>query len=155
MQVFTVHKARDADAPEAVAFVPDGFAVGAFAFGIFWLLFNRMWVVLGFTLLAIAVLTGIGYGLSLGPLAIWALSVLPNLFLGLEGHQLKRWSLERSGRTAVAVIAARSLDDAEFRYFSGAAQLRPGVQASPLSFGAAQPKPEPVLGLFPEPGGRA
>ncbi|MCA0422443.1 MAG: DUF2628 domain-containing protein [Proteobacteria bacterium] len=158
MQVYTVHRAKRGATPEAVEFVPDGFSYGAFVFGPFWLAYRRLWLVLAIVLMAIAIITGIEYAAGLNPAIGGALSLLTGLFLGLEGNQLVRWTLERNGRPALAVVTGKNLDEAEFRYFSEI-----GGTPSGTSYPAGLPRTAisgdagggPVLGLFPSPGGRA
>lgn len=158
MQSFTVHlkdsDARGVDAAEAAVFVGDKFSVPAFVFGIGWLIYHRLWIALCIGLMLLAALTGLGMALHLDPAAVSALSLLFNLALGLEASQIRRWTLERNGQGAVAVVAARTLDEAEARFFTGyEARQRP----APTNFapGQALPAVSQVLGMFPQPGGRS
>lgn len=165
MQSFTVHPAQAgprsgalSSGAEQAEFVPDGFCVPAFAFGVFWLAWRRLWLALCGALIVLALLTGLGIALALHPVALWGLSVLLNFALGLEGHQLRRWTLERNGRPATAIVAARNLDEAEIRYFSGLTQR---AEPAPISLQAAHVLPASfaparnVIGVFPQPGGRS
>lgn len=161
MQSFTVHPAESGpgSGPEQAEFVPDGFCVPAFAFGVFWLAGHRLWLALCGALVVLALLAGLGLALALHPLALWGLSVLLNFALGLEGHQLRRWTLERNGRPATAIVAARNLAEAEIRYFSGLTQIPGSVAAAPPQAAHVLPASfapsQNVIGVFPQPGGRS
>lgn len=157
MQTFTVHlpdaSRRDAATLEKAEFVPDGFSYTAFAYGELWLLFQRLWVALALYLAVLALLLAAGVFLNLGAGMLLAVLALMHLFLGLEGNQIRRLSLERSGWPAVEVVTARTLAEAEGKFFAEATRSRP----APAVVGVLPPtlRPGPVLGVFPEPGGRA
>ena len=158
MQSFTVHPAEGEPGrgAEQAIFVPDGFSVPAFAFGIVWLAYRRLWLALCGALMVLALLAGIGFVLDLHPVSVWGLSVLANLALGFEGNQIHRWTLERNGRPATAIVAAKNLAVAEIRYFSGGRIPHPVAAADaahvlPASFTPATG----VIGVFPQPGGRS
>lgn len=157
MQTFTVHlpdaTRRDAATLEKADFVPDGFSWAAFAFGEFWLVYRRLWIALALYLVVLAIVTGLGVALSLGSGPSLALAFLMHLFLGLEGNQIRRLALERAGRPAVEIVAARTLPEAEAKFFAEAARLRPAATGGGSLPPAA--RPTAVLGVFPEPGGRA
>lgn len=150
MQTYTVHLSdpgrRDAASLEKATLVPEGFAWGALAFGGLWLLWNRLWVAFALYLVVLAVLVGLIIGFQLDPLIAPLLSGLVNLLLGLEGHQIRRLSLERAGQPVVAVVAARNAEEAEARYFADAIGRRP---AEPVA-ATAKSDPGAFLGLFPE-----
>jgi hypothetical protein len=158
MVSYTVHlpdpRRRDAAVLEKAEFVPDAFSKGAFVFGGFWLLFHRLWIALALYVIALAVLIGVAAFLRLDPtISLW-LSALANLLLGLEGNNLRRAALERSGKPAVDIVTARRLEEAEQKFFALCASRR---AASPPGGASAPQRPAqtPVLGVFPEPGGRA
>lgn len=143
---------------EAVQFVPDSFAPLAFLFPWAWFPLQRMWwvtlgylVLMGLTVLALSLA-------GLSPLLRTTITTALSLLIGLEATNLKRWTLRRRGWREVAVIVARSQDEAERRYFAerGAA---PAVRTEPrfAASGPVSPLPaQPVIGLFPEaePGAR-
>lgn len=158
MLAFTVHASRDAGPGEAqeVDFIPDGFAIGAFAFGIFWLVFHRLWMALAVALVVLAALMGLAYAFHLHPVSLWGLTTAFNLLLGLEGHQIRRWTLVRHGCPALAVITARNADEAEVRYFTGVGQSRTVLApASPIRAAPFPARQEAGIGMFPSAGGRA
>jgi hypothetical protein len=89
-------------AHEEPVLVPERFAWGALFFGPVWLAAYRAWIPAILSLaagLVIALLThGIAQVVLMTGLA---------LILGLTGHDLRRWSLERSGYLLVHVLAGR------------------------------------------------
>ncbi|HRK23368.1 MAG TPA: DUF2628 domain-containing protein [Beijerinckiaceae bacterium] len=158
MQSFTVHLADTAaseNALEGAEFVSERFSMPALVFGAFWLAFNRLWLALAGVLVVLALLAGIGHALSVpGPVQS-AMSLLVHALIGLEAGALRRWTLERNGKPTVAVVAARTLEEAEVRFFSN---YRP-MQAAPSAAMPSPTMPYPaagssVLGIFPAPGGR-
>ena len=157
MQTFTVHlpdaARRDAAMLERAEFVPDGFRYGAFAFGGFWLAAHRLWIALALYLVTLALVVAAGMVLQLDPGLGLTLVFLLHLLLGLEGNQIRRLSLEKSGRPSVGVVAAGSLQEAEAKFFTEAMRQ----QAAPPAGASLPPRaqPGPVLGVFPQPGGRA
>ncbi len=161
MQSFTVHLSNQGseharptlEAAEKAVFIQDGFSFPAFVFGGFWLAYKRQWLALCFFLILFAALTGLGYWLGLDPMAVSGLSMLLNLFVGVEGHDIQRRTLERHKKPAVAVVTAHKLEDAEAKFFSSL----PVRSASPAGTGVlpAWPQTNEVIGMFPMPGGRS
>jgi hypothetical protein len=103
MKVWTVHL-RD-DAPPAL--VREGFSLGAALFGPVWLVLHRAWIPAAAALgawLAVGGLTSGGTPLVLGVGLV--------LLLGLSGHDLRRWSLDRRGFTLAEVVTARNRETA-------------------------------------------
>ncbi|MGA3403040.1 MAG: DUF2628 domain-containing protein [Acetobacteraceae bacterium] len=87
--------------------VGEGFAWGALLFGPLWLAAHRAWIpaALAFAagLLIVALTTGASATALMLALAVW---------LGLSGHDLRRWSMRRRGFTLFEIIAARNEADA-------------------------------------------
>jgi hypothetical protein len=91
----------------APVLVREGFAWGAFLFGPLWLAAHRAWIPAALALAAgILILT-----LTTGATAI-ALMLALVLWLGLSGHDLRRWSMRQRGFALFGVIAARDETDA-------------------------------------------
>ncbi len=166
MATYTVHVpqafANEAEAAERTLFVRDGFSLSAAVFGPLWLLWNRLWLAaLGWVLIMAAVGAG-GWALSLPDQTVGSLLLLFAILLGFEGSSLIRWKAARRGYDFAGVVAGRHREDCERRFFAGWLERRPGRS------GPATPRPAaleprlpqgverapPVLGLFPEPGGR-
>ncbi|CAM5773642.1 DUF2628 domain-containing protein [Bosea minatitlanensis] len=144
------------EAIERARVIPDGFSWGAFLFHGLWLLGQRLW--LATLLLAliwgavIVVHSRFGFHLSALSLIYWAIA----LFLGIEGRNLVVRKLARKGWQLADVVEARTLAEAERRYFERAladGPALPSPAAQPA--GAARPSgPLPIIGLFPEAQGR-
>jgi hypothetical protein len=103
VRIWTVHL-RD-DTPPAL--VREGFSLGAALFGPFWLALHRAWVPAALAFAAYAAvdaLTADGTRLVLDAGLM--------LLLGLSGHDLRRWSLDRRGFTLAEVVTARNRETA-------------------------------------------
>jgi len=109
--------AGGAAASEKVVFLRDGFSIGAFVFGPFWLFWNRAYAAAGMWL-ALVTLVAVG-GASLGvPSAAAALINLAlSLALGFEGVRLVTWTLERRGFRESGVVACDNAQEAEEVFF--------------------------------------
>lgn len=103
MKIWTAHLKSNA----APVLVREGFSLGAFVFGPFWLAAHRAWVPAAFALAA---------WLAIGTLTSDDLCVVLSLglalLLGFSGHDLRRWSLQQRGFALSQVVTARSSDAA-------------------------------------------
>ncbi len=127
MRVYTVHAPDErilkesgdvAAYAERFVFVPERFSLLAMLFALPWLLVHRLWLAtLGYILLLIG-LSAAGTTIGLGEQAVGFLSLAVSVLLGFEAHNLRRWSLSRSGYRLLAVVSAPSLQDAEHKFFS-------------------------------------
>jgi hypothetical protein len=157
MATFTLHVPPGSYPGEIAALedarlVRDGFSWGAFVFSFLWFFWNRLWlagiaVLIGVIALQIAVSF-----LPIGPLApFWSL-VLYSLLVGLEASSLERWTHERRGRAAVALVSARNEAEAEEKSFSQWLDQRTESvpHPAPLAVSPSNSSPAgPALGLFP------
>ena len=139
----------DADI-DRIAFLPDGKALLALIAPAIWLIWQRLWLILAVYVLAMVALVVLAqFGNSqLGSF----LSVLPGLFLFLEGREMIHRRYERQGWRFDGVIEAGDEKTAELRYFSdqdyAPKPAKPEKQAAPLF---AKPiKQVAPFGLFPE-----
>ncbi|RWM89895.1 MAG: DUF2628 domain-containing protein [Mesorhizobium sp.] len=141
--------------PDTTAFVRDGFSWLGFLVPPLWLLWHRLWIEAALAFVAMALLSMLAEGLSLG-LAGPLLSLLVSLYVGLEGQALRIAALRRRGWHEWGVVEADRLDDADTRYVLEAEahsdeQLRPqgivpdAAHARPTHMGIA-------LGLNHTPG---
>ncbi len=172
MRTYSVHHTQPtpqatADYADGAVFVREGFAVFAFLFHFFWFLYHRMWLV--FVLyLAVSVAASVAIDLiGLNPLSGLIAATAINLIVGFEANDLRRWTLARKGYDLIAVVRARSLIEAEEKYFSWVlAQANEGEIGSPaaphnrpgvVSFAPLKPQAgeDDVVGLFPRPEGSA
>jgi Protein of unknown function (DUF2628) len=101
--------------PDTTAFVRDGFSWLGFLVPPLWLLWHRLWIEAALAFVAMALLSMLAEGLSLG-LAGPLLSLLVSLYVGLEGQALRIAALRRRGWHEWGVVEADRLDDADTRY---------------------------------------
>lgn len=155
MHSYTFHVPPDAVPGEATGLdravlVRDGFAWPAFAFGVLWFLYHRLWIAALVVLVGLAALAGTGYALGLTPLAGAAVSGLAGWLIGLEASSLRRWTLTRRGRPTRDAVIARDAPEAEARliarWLDGAIAASP--PRPPFPSGPTR-RAEPVIGLFP------
>lgn len=141
---------------EQARLIPESFSWGAFLLSGLWLLGRRLWLA---TLLFVLVWAGLIYlrsrfGLHPSALSLiyWSIA----LFLGIEGNNLRLRKLARKGWRLADVVEARSLPEAERRYFERAlAGEATPPRSEPVSPAMARPSgPLPIIGLFPEARGR-
>src|SRR5580704_8689835 len=116
MSVYTVHEpppqaAGELPDGERIVFVRDGFSWSAFVLAPLWMLWHRMWLVLGgYLVLSVAVDKGVA-ALG-GPQLLTVLAgILPSLLVGMEASTLRRLTLRRKGWTNVAVVSGVDLED--------------------------------------------
>lgn len=127
MRVYTVHAPDErilketgdlGSYAERFVFVPERFSLLAMLFALPWLLVHRLWLAtLGYIILLIG-LSSAAAAIGLGEQVAGLLSLAVSVVLGFEAHNLRRWSLSRSGYRLVAVVSAPSLQDAEHKFFS-------------------------------------
>ena len=143
MIAYTVHEPAEPSSDlyaraEQVVFVKEGFAWFALVFPILWLLYQRMWVVLGIFIgasIAVSMLM-----LALGAseqAAAWSSFALGAL-LALQANDLRRWTLESSDYLLMATVTGRNLDECEMKYFQQMVAQAPAQQL-PANSDAAQP----------------
>src|SRR5215813_13985852 len=153
MAVFTVHepppgRRGSTSDPVRIKFVRDGFSFRGFLLGL----------VIAWPLAALAFQLAGADGASAGSAALIGLFVA--ILLGLEAASLRRVLLDANGWKNLGVVVADDRNLAERRFFDAwiGAGAAPG---SPPAPGAAPPSPRTsrpasdVIGLFPQPGGRA
>lgn len=141
---------------DGFVFLREGFSLGAFLFGPFWMIWRRQWLVL---LIYLIVLGGVEYGLRRLGIPVSArlmVYVLISLLIGLEAASLRRWTMLRGGWRDCGIIIADDLEMAERRFFDARSVVAPAAKPSaPVSPSYSSPNAtgSAVLGLFPEPGG--
>ena len=130
LKVYTVHLRQPVrDAERDIVLVREGFSWGAFLVSVLWALWNRLWLV-AVALIALELLlplvTGwIGLGPASGGVVSFALAVL----VGMFGNDLRRWTMEGRGYAEVALVAARSPDEAQQRFGERYPHLLAGLSA--------------------------
>lgn len=127
MNFYTFHQPQGApieaqreDAFDDVRAIPDGLSFWAIIFPLAWLIWHKMWIELGFYLVIAALVSGL-LATVYAPAAM-VLSGLPGVYLWLEGHNLRREKLRRSGYRLVDVIEAKDEKTAFARFVSKAKQ---------------------------------
>jgi hypothetical protein len=119
---YTVHQKADAkpEGPSDIGtrFVKDGFSWPAFYLTVFWLLWHRIWLAF-FCISAAYLLLAILVGAAKLPSGLSVLLLLLlSFWVGLEGNNLWRSALARRGYREIADVAADSIDEASYRFFS-------------------------------------
>ncbi|MGF7158606.1 hypothetical protein FHS85_000216 [Rhodoligotrophos appendicifer] len=158
MKTFTVHhRERNPEAiladPDGLEVVKEGFSWPAFFIPLLWLIYKRMWLVLVLFLVVNAALAVIGVLWPMPGAAETFVALAVNLFMGLQGNDLRRWTLARRGKAEVGVVMGDDLLAAEHRFFS---LLASGLSAvTPPVSRVAPPLPGIVpvqYSILPEPG---
>ena len=106
MKIYTALLKTDAEP----VLVREGFAWGALFLGPFWLAAHRAWIAAAITLAAFVLIAA----LLPAPLSA-ILEIGLAVLLGLTGHDLCCWALERRGYLLVHVLAARGREEALLR----------------------------------------
>ncbi len=141
---------------EQACLIPESFATVAFLLTGLWLLGKRLWLATLLFVLFWGALIWLNsrFGLHASALSLiyWAVA----LFLGIEGNNLVIRKLTRQGWRVSDVVEARTLAEAERRYFERAlaGESMPRVEAAPATVAARPSGPLPIIGLFPEARGR-
>lgn len=159
MPRFTVHvpkiETSQQNTLERAVFVREGWRWGAFLFGPLWLLWHRHFALGLIVLVLEGILLGQINALPLQAGAGLLAHVLISFLFGLEGVSLRRFALEKSGYTEVALVAGEDLEEAEQRFFAGL--QTPPRSAIPAVQSSASAPPGTgsglsgagVIGLFP------
>jgi hypothetical protein len=149
MITFTVHEPPDApadrfDRAESLVFVRDGFTWAAAAFGPFWMLANRLWLVLVGYLVLIGALQLVVLMLGSGQHTLSYVMLGIGLLLGFEADSLKRWTLQRNGWRMVGNVTGRNISECERRFFESWLPGQPYVQSKALAQSSLAGGPERV-----------
>ena len=105
---------------DSFVLVPDTKATMALFFPPFWLIWNKLWLPLMAYFVAIAAIIILAF---LNPgIAVSYLSILPGLYLLLEGYQLVRKNLEDKGWRYAGIVEGENRDEAEIRFLANAGE---------------------------------
>jgi hypothetical protein len=130
MLTFTAHRKAEVlshdEAADGVVFVKDGFSWLAFLVPLVWLVWHRVWRGLAGYVIAVTVLVGIGYLAGFPEGLATSLGMLLNLYMGLEGNNLRRKALMRRGYQELADIAAGDGEEAAWRFLANRMQHQVG-----------------------------
>jgi len=130
MLTFTAHRRAELlshdEAADGTIFVKDGFSWPAFLVPFVWLIWHRLWWGLAGYIIAVAALAGIGYLANFPEDLGASLGLLVNLYMGLEGNNLRRKALARRGYLEVADIVAGDGEEAAWRFLANRMQHQGG-----------------------------
>lgn len=117
-QIYTVHiDPSKANPVEKAVFVREGFNIFAFIFGIFWALYQRMWLVaLGIAIVEILFVVALQQGLVDG-ISLDIIRLAFHLMIGFHGNDLRRWTFSRHGYIMPEVVVSDNELRAQQRYF--------------------------------------
>ncbi len=125
---------------ERIRFVPERPALLALIFPAIWLLWHRLWYAFAVYPLVAGIAWVLASWTGSAPMAL--LGSLPGLYLFLEGRQLLRGRLERTGWRFAGVVEADSAHEADLRYFSGRTETAVGKTVTvKAAAGSASPAP--------------
>jgi hypothetical protein len=158
MAFYTVMTPPAADAGprggiERARVIPDAFSWGAFLLTGLWLLGRRLWLATLIFALVWGAVWFVHRRLGIHDGALTLLYGTIALFLGFEGRNMVVRKLTRQGWQLADVVEARSLADAERRYFERALAAHPVAPRADAAASVAMARPMtalPIIGLFPE-----
>ncbi len=117
-KLYSVHLNPSAPRPyETAEFVPEGFSLWAFMFGVLWALYHRLWV-LAFILLCLNIALGSmadTMGFSMASISVLQLGL--QVMVGFQANDARRIALVRQGYIVVDMVAAHTLLHAEQRFY--------------------------------------
>jgi hypothetical protein len=158
MTIYTVHAPPGPGEPDPMrlVFVKEGYCWPALFIPVIWLIVRRLW-------LTLAAYVVVAFALSYAASRIdgdvsFPIMLLFAFWFALEANEFRRGTLGRSGWRLIGVVEGRGRLDAEARFFA-----RPDPTEPPPKRDDRLPPPsgrflpdagQPVLGLFPQPGGR-
>ncbi|MEN3929640.1 DUF2628 domain-containing protein [Microvirga sp. W0021] len=157
MKSYTVHFPKgctepNADALTGAVLIRDGFSWGAFIFGPFWLLWNRLWLTGIIMLVVLITVSTLADMLEFEPITWGIADFLIMLLIGFEANSLKRWTYERRGQPVAGIVTGHDEIEAEAKMIAIGLHKRPKpvkkeppVQAGPLAAANASD----ALGIFP------
>ena len=155
MAIHTLHLSRRT-AEAGTEIVSDGFCWPAFLVPPLWLLSQRAWLQLLGWLVAQCIVVAILASGQIAPEAAFVLAMLPGLYFGVAGADIRRASMARRGQPVTDVIVAADHDAAELEHFNrvGSSDLSvtPANAALPLT--GLKPAGDWSLSMFPSAGER-
>lgn len=155
MRLWTVHEPRNPasslERADKTIFIKDGFSWPGLIFPLPWLLIQRLW--LGTLVYVLMAAAAGGIGMFMTEDSGFLLACLANLYVALEGNDLRRRKLVRQGYAQQASVLAKDRDEAEAIFFAArgtpdvVTPEPPRLRAPTLPRGSGND----VLGLFPNP----
>ncbi|MFY9656629.1 MAG: DUF2628 domain-containing protein [Methylocystis sp.] len=117
MPIYMAMTPAGAEDFDKVVFLRDGFSIGAFVLGPFWLLWNRAYAAAGLWLALVTLVAVGGTALGIAPGATALINLALSLALAFEGVRLVAWALERRGFRQSALVACDNAQEAEEVFF--------------------------------------
>ena len=154
MAVYEVYTppSGSSDSAEAARFIRDGNSLWALIVPGLWLLWHSLWLELAAYIALQALLIFLG-NWGLAAVAI-ILSILPGLYLFLEGSRHLAARLVRHGWCLAGIIEANDLDSAEAKWFTALPQTAAlATNQTPIKATGARsidPLGRPEFGMFAE-----
>ena len=136
---------------EAALFIKDAFAPLAVVLPVVWLLWNRLWFEAAMALFATLFLTGAAAWAGMPQLAGIG-SILMGFYVALEGGALIIAAARRRGCEDAAIVDARSVTEAEERYYLSRSAEPSTLSPVARDLPAMRAAPAQGAGLFAMPG---
>jgi hypothetical protein len=173
MPVYTVHgpikNGADLASADRFAFVRDGFHFWAALLGPLWLAWHRLWLALIGWIVVMAAIDVAMVRLGVSGTAMFFVSLLLVLLMGLEAASLERWTLSRRNWRQLDLVVAKNREAAERRFFDRWTAQRRGLTNHQTAVDRGGPPPtrdipgqpfskppslaqSEIIGLFPQPG---
>jgi hypothetical protein len=135
------------EAREKAVLVRDGFSFNAFLLPVAWLLLHRLWMealaALALTVAAGALATQLGGHSFLG----WSLSLLTQIYFGLEAQNLRSAALRRRGWNLWGPVEAGNKREAELRYAASTDEREVVLESLPWPQRPGTSHPVPQLAV--------
>lgn len=112
--VYTPPKDNLVHSEENFRLVPDTKATFALFFPPFWLLWHKLWMALMVYFCVIVAIMILAF--TSPSIAVSYLSILPGLYLLLEGYELVRKNLESQGWEFAGIVEGENKEEAEIRF---------------------------------------
>lgn len=118
MRIYTVHiNPRKKNPYETPVFVEEAFNWYAFIFHWIWALSQRLWLAFAAMLVIWVAINYLNYSLILHPLAMFAMQVGFQAFVGFQANDLRRRALKKRGYIVSDIVTSDNVVGAEQRYF--------------------------------------
>lgn len=113
-----LHNTAKSDIDDKYIALSNQFCISAFMFGIIWLIYNNMWRVSAVVLLFIMTIGYLESIAILNNVQGMIFCFLISIYIGLEGNDLKTYTLQKHGYIMEDIIYANSEDEALFKYYT-------------------------------------
>ncbi|MCE3231869.1 MAG: hypothetical protein K0R98_126 [Rickettsiaceae bacterium] len=120
MKIYTIHiDKNNPEYLERAEFIQEGFSLWAAVFLVFWAIFHRMWLCAAALIVAnICFITMENSGIINHSVSL-VLQLGFIAYVGFEANNWYRRSLERKGYEFYEIIAAKNIEEAKYKFFTG------------------------------------